>query len=64
MTKFELPSFNSGANSKSYRDNYDSVFGKKKKAPKKDDEPSKEPEIEQQEYTDDDAPKDDKGKKG
>lgn len=31
MTKFELPSFNSGANSKRYRDNWDSVFGKKEK---------------------------------
>lgn len=31
MTKFELPSFNSGANSKTYRDNWDSVFGKKEK---------------------------------
>jgi hypothetical protein len=31
MSKFELPSFNTPANSKKYRDNFDAVFGKKKK---------------------------------
>ncbi len=58
MTKFELPSFGSGANSKKYRDNFDAVFGKKKKAPKKD-EPSEEPVIESEEIDSDEAAKDD-----
>jgi hypothetical protein len=41
MTKFELPSFGTPANSKAYRDNFDNVFGKKdkKKKPQKDEDP-------------------------
>ena len=31
MTKFESPRFNSKANSKDYEDNYDRIFGNKKK---------------------------------
>lgn len=34
MTKYLNPTFNSGANSKEYRDNWEKIFGKKKKTPK------------------------------
>ncbi len=56
MTKFELPSFGSGANSKKYRDNFDAVFGKKKKAPK--DKSPEEPVIETEEIDSDEAKND------
>ena len=39
MTKFENPSFGTPANSKAYVDNYEKVFGKKKKASKKSPKP-------------------------
>ena len=33
MTKFENPSFNSPANNKKFRDNWDKIFGVEKKPP-------------------------------
>lgn len=53
MTKFHLPSFSSPANTKDYRDNFEKVFGKKKKAPEK----SPEPVVETEEIEAEDTPK-------
>jgi hypothetical protein len=49
MTKFELPSFGTPANSKQYRDNWDSVFGKKDKKKKAPENDSGEPNVHSEE---------------
>lgn len=49
MTKFELPSFNSPANSKQYRDNWDNIFGKKDKKKKAPENDSGEPVVHSEE---------------